>query len=161
LTEIFGSRRYRAVPVESDPETIASAQPDAAGMLADWFSEWRGSATTDDKDRRRAGDLMDWINQSGFVLRATPAPADPDRPSRETVLAAVDALESAAYVAGDNLSIPGVDLNQICAKAKADLIALIERLTPEAGAAAGEGDPYFQHEDDPSYIDGDNPLCPG
>jgi hypothetical protein len=123
------------VPVESDPETIASAQPDAAGMLADWFSEWRGSATTDDKDRRRAGDLMDWINQSGFVLRATPAPADPDRPSRETVLAAVERAEKQAkeICFGYTAMWEGAELAITIVQRE------LERLTPEAGAAAGEG----------------------
>jgi hypothetical protein len=26
---------------------------------------------------------------------------------------------------------------------------------------AGANSPYYQHPDDPSYIDGDNPICPG
>jgi hypothetical protein len=119
-------------------DSTTPPQPDAAGMLADWFSEWRGGATTDDKDRRRAGDLMDWINQSGFVLRAAPAPADPDRPSRAEVLAAVTSY--AAYTRGTESTRTKEDRKEaerLEADAWEKVWTLIERLTPKAGASAG------------------------
>jgi hypothetical protein len=44
----------------------------------------------------------------------------------------------------------------------AGMLALVEAvLRGEKLPPDTDGDPYFQHEDDPSYIDGDNPLCPG
>jgi hypothetical protein len=103
-------------------------------------------STMDEEERRIATPQNQsvWIvrelDKAGLLRRATsaaPAPAGPDRPSREAVLAAMFDLENAVQ---DWYRRPTSDIYIANYRgALKDLRALIERLTPETGASAGEG----------------------
>jgi hypothetical protein len=129
------------------PNQTTPAQPVSAGMVTvrldmlHALNEWLDYARNPfdpyhDSETREAWVWLDQARDELRAILAAPAPADHVRPSRATVLAAVrryanTRFEFAVYTKPDD------EAWKADKQAERNLIALIERLTPEAGAAAG------------------------
>jgi hypothetical protein len=131
------------------PNQTTPAQPVSAGMVTvrldmlHALNEWLDYARNPfdpyhDSETREAWVWLDQARDELRAILAAPAPADPDRPSRAEVLAAVTSY--AAYTRGTESTRTKEDRKEaerLEADAWEKVWTLIERLTPKAGASAG------------------------